>query len=694
MNWKRSLAALGAMLCTLSVVAQTNSTPLFQFAIFYNSLLEFTWCGPMNITGPTYANGDIYTGSAWPLNFDGLVITTGSMSSPAWDGHSTSDYTNLVWSFPGYCTHPEPVTLSFGTTNFHAIIEMPPDGEDPNSVLSQQRYYNKANLILLVSNSTVTLTLKSSPADPQAASITALYFPTNSSPANYVQVTTNFPWLSITNTFFDQRENDVVKASDIDMSILKRWLVTNTLTAAKFPNIAGVYNISNAPGILYAADNRTYTNGQLTAVRLKNGSTIPTNMVTIAGNTQPSGFTVATPNPLYVWGNYNCPNPTYLCTTNTTTDYPASLVSDALTILSGAWLDSQSATVLGSSKNRASSTAVNAAILAGIVPSTGSDASSFSGGVHNLPRLLEDWGSGGAVALWLNTSIVNLFNSTRATNQFRAPGGYYQAPMRMFNFDPNFLDLTKLPPGTPVVGPTKVCFLTPPLDQTVSAGQTAIFNVAATGELPLGYIWRFNGTNIPNARSSMLVITNASASNAGYYSVIMENPFGFQISPNAVLTVNQPPIIYTQPVSLAVMPGGDVQFSVTAGGTAPLSYQWSFNGTNLADATDGTLRLTNVTTDQAGTYGITVTNLAGIASASATLSVYTNAAAVLTAPPGVSSEGFQFTITGVPGLNYAVEASTNLVDWAPLFTNTSPFTFVDGDATNIPGRYYRSVYLP
>jgi hypothetical protein len=161
-----------------------------------------------------------------------------------------------------------------------------------------------------------------------------------------------------------------------------------------------------------------------------------------------------------------------------------------------------------------------------------------------------------------------------------------------------------------------------------------------------------------------------------------------------VLTVNQPPIIYTQPVSLAVMPGGDVQFSVTAGGTAPLSYQWSFNGTNLADATDGTLRLTNVTTDQAGTYGITVTNLAGIASASATLSVYTNAAAVLTAPPGVSSEGFQFTITGVPGLNYAVEASTNLVDWAPLFTNTSPFTFVDGDATNIPGRYYRSVYLP
>jgi hypothetical protein len=48
----------------------------------------------------------------------------------------------------------------------------------------------------------------------------------------------------------------------------------------------------------------------------------------------------------------------------------------------------------------------------------------------------------------------------------------------------------------------------------------------------------------------------------------------------------------------------------------------------------------------------------------------------------------------LPGLNYAIEASTNLVDWMPIATNTSPFTFVDGDATNFPARYYRSVYLP
>ena len=95
---------------------------------------------------------------------------------------------------------------------------------------------------------------------------------------------------------------------------------------------------------------------------------------------------------------------------------------------------------------------MNAAILTGIVPSTGSASTGFSGGVHNLPRLLEDWGGGGAVTLTLNTSIVNLFNSTRATNVFQNPGVYYQAPTRQFSFDPNFLNYTRQPPGTPMIG--------------------------------------------------------------------------------------------------------------------------------------------------------------------------------------------------------------------------------------------------
>ena len=50
---------------------------------------------------------------------------------------------------------------------------------------------------------------------------------------------------------------------------------------------------------------------------------------------------------------------------------------------------------------------------------------------------------------------------------------------------------------------------------------------------------------------------------------------------HALLTVGEAPAIVIQPTNLTV-PVGDVStFNVLAGGTAPLSYRWSFNGTNL-----------------------------------------------------------------------------------------------------------------
>ena len=42
-----------------------------------------------------------------------------------------------------------------------------------------------------------------------------------------------------------------------------------------------------------------------------------------------------------------------------------------------------------------------------------------------------------------------------ATNVFQSPGVYYNAPTQNINFDPNFLDLFRLPPGTPTVGVIK-----------------------------------------------------------------------------------------------------------------------------------------------------------------------------------------------------------------------------------------------
>jgi hypothetical protein len=56
--------------------------PVFEFAVFYNSLLEFTWNATMTVNGRTHANGDIYTGSHWSLTFNSLVTKTGTISCP------------------------------------------------------------------------------------------------------------------------------------------------------------------------------------------------------------------------------------------------------------------------------------------------------------------------------------------------------------------------------------------------------------------------------------------------------------------------------------------------------------------------------------------------------------------------------------------------------------------------------------
>jgi hypothetical protein len=155
-------------------------------------------------------------------------------------------------------------------------------------------------------------------------------------------------------------------------------------------------------------------------------------------------LTVATPNPLYVKGHYNSPSsPNYRGTANTSNTRPASLVADAITILSQNWNDANGNTSLGSGNRNAIDTTVNAAFLAGIVPS---DGDYYSGGVENFPRFLENW-SGDTFTY--NGSMVVMFYSHYAVGPWTGTGVVYNPPNRNWSFDINFMDATKLPPGTP-----------------------------------------------------------------------------------------------------------------------------------------------------------------------------------------------------------------------------------------------------
>lgn len=82
------------------------------------------------------------------------------------------------------------------------------------------------------------------------------------------------------------------------------------------------------------------------------------------------------------------------------------------------------------------------------------------------------------------------------------------------------------------------------------------------------------------------------------------------------------PFIISSPLSQTNFVGATITFTATAGGTAPLSYQWNFNGTNIIGATNISLVLTNIQLSQAGVYSILVTNAYGSAlSSNATLVV-------------------------------------------------------------------------
>jgi len=82
------------------------------------------------------------------------------------------------------------------------------------------------------------------------------------------------------------------------------------------------------------------------------------------------------------------------------------------------------------------------------------------------------------------------------------------------------------------------------------------------------------------------------------------------------------PQILTQPVNQSVSVGSQVQFLVVAQATNALTYQWTFDGTNLPPATNATLTLTDVQVAQAGSYAVIVSNqYAGVVSVTATLTV-------------------------------------------------------------------------
>jgi Concanavalin A-like lectin/glucanases superfamily/Divergent InlB B-repeat domain/Immunoglobulin I-set domain/Immunoglobulin domain len=186
---------------------------------------------------------------------------------------------------------------------------------------------------------------------------------------------------------------------------------------------------------------------------------------------------------------------------------------------------------------------------------------------------------------------------------------------------------------------------------------TIEFTVAASGSAPLSYQWFKNGAvvggnNMSGATTDSLTVYSISANDGGTYSVKVANSVGSMTSDNATLTVG--PAITAQPVSTMVAQGATATFAVTAGGSAPLLFQWSFNYTPLAGQTAATLTLNNVQPDKAGEYRVTVSNPAGnVTSSAATLSVQSAPAITVSPQSYAAAEGESVTLSvGATGASY------------------------------------------
>jgi hypothetical protein len=396
---------------------QVATIPLFQFAIFYNLELEINPGPVMVVTGPVHCNTNLFTQPQATLTFQDDVTAAGSIilnKDPA------DPLVRTVGSVVFQGEHDGGVStlnLPIGTNNSPAavrqVVELPPTGEDPNSPMGSQRFYNKADLVVLVKDSGTTVT-----SGPRANNCA-----TTVPAAEYNQ------FLDTSLTFVNMRESSkTVKTSQIDVAKLATWN-NNSTNALRRAGVSLPYGGNVA--IVYVDDQRSQTSGTEPGVRLVNGQTI-----------LPSGLTVATPKPLYVKGNYNAPSGA-LGSHNTSTTLPASLIADAITVLSPNWVDSKSSQAL--SYRIATATTVNAAFLAGNVPTV---SGSYSGGVENFPRFLENWSN---VNFTYNGSMVVMYPSAYATAPWTGTGTYYNPPNRDWALDTNFTDPTKLPPGTPSV---------------------------------------------------------------------------------------------------------------------------------------------------------------------------------------------------------------------------------------------------
>ena len=222
-------------------------------------------------------------------------------------------------------------------------------------------------------------------------------------------------------------------------------------------------------------------------------------------------------------------------------------------------------------------------------------------------------------------------------------------------------------------------------------GTIATFNVTAVGTGTISYQWRFNGTPITGATSASYSIPAVAAANAGQYSVVVSATCGSVTSANAQLIVNVLTTISSQPVNATICDSTLLNLSVTASGTAPISYQW-YRGTTQITSTSATpgIYLDNVgTVAESGQYTVQVTGGCSIITSTASTVVVLPNTWITTQPvsyPGCALNPTSLSVTGL-GANVQYQWYIGSNPSTPITGATSATYNLSNPQTSNSGTY-------
>ncbi|HEX4120052.1 MAG TPA: hypothetical protein VH619_05430 [Verrucomicrobiae bacterium] len=283
--------------------------PIFQFAIFYQDDMEIDNGPVMTIAGLVHGNNNIWLDPGDTLTFKSDVSSTGNTyleEDPLDPTDRTSPPPASYVNFSSnHVTGVSPLNIPVGTNtsgtitnvglNVDGILQVPPSSESPTSASGTNRLYNKADMIIIISNDNSITVTSGAYVNNQATVIS------NSQWANFI--TTN-------GSFQNMRDGELVEPVDINVGQLRSWSATNTslrplLSAARGSTDADVSSIFVADlrmlsnevivtNIIYTTNTTTVT----TTTFPGSGTYVPpvaTNTLTTASSTYPSAGTFFPP---------------------------------------------------------------------------------------------------------------------------------------------------------------------------------------------------------------------------------------------------------------------------------------------------------------------------------------------------------------------------------------------------------------